>query len=314
MSTRPSTRPVAVRATLLAAASVLVVACGGSVPSSAPAGASATPGAPSATPTSEPPSTAPSPSASPAALILKVSSEGGFINPVATLGALPLVEVYSDGTILTPASVASDPPPLLPAEDVRDVGPDGATAIVAAIRQAGLAKQSDATSGVPGDNGTDVFAVTLDGTTIENRISGNGPGVGRPGGLGGSADPGQAAALDLLNRLVDPSELWGAASAPETAFQPTGYRVFAAPVPPQGDPSTAPKAVAWPLATPLASFGVPANPDRGVQGLRQGAVVGADASTLAPVLAGATIDTGFTSGGQTWTLYVRPLLPDELGA
>jgi hypothetical protein len=283
------------------------------VPPSGASGASATPGAPSATATSEPSSAAPSTSATPAALILKVTSEGGFINPVATLGALPLVEVYADGRILTPGSVASDPPPLLPVEDVRNVGPGGATAIVAAIKQAGLDKQSNATSGVPGDNGTDVFDTTLDGTTIENRVSANGPGVGRPGGVGASADPGQASALDLLNRLLDPTELWGAASAPETAFKAAGYRVFAAPVPPQGDPSTAPKAVAWPLATPLASFGVPAVPDRGVQGLRQGAVVGGDAATLAPVLAGATIDTGFTSGGQTWTLYVRPLLPDELG-
>jgi hypothetical protein len=220
--------------------------------------------------------------------------------------------VYSDGRILTPAGAAGAETPLLPIVDVRDVGADGATAIVAAIRQAGLDTQSDSTAGVPGDNGTDVFDVTLDGTTIENRISGNGPGVGRPGGLGGSADPGQAAALDLLNRLLDPSETWGAGSAAATPYQPTGYRVFAAPGAPQGDPSRTP--VAWPLATPLASFGVPAVPDRGVAGLRQGAVVGADAATLAPVLGAATIDTGFTSGGQTWTLYVRPLLPDELGS
>ena len=313
MSIRPFTRPVAVRATFVLAASV-VAGCGGSIPPSAPSGASATPGAPSPAPTSEPSSEAPSPSAAPAALILKVTSEGGFINPAATLGALPLVEVYSDGRILTPAAGSTTGTLLLPVEDVRDVGAAGATAIVAAIKQAGLDTQSDSTSGVPGDNGTDVFDVTLDGTTIENRISGNGPGVGRPGGLGGSADPGHAAALDLLNRLLDPSELWGAGSAPETPFQPTGYRVFAAPVPPQGDPSTAPKPVAWPLSTPLASFGVPAVPDRGVQGLRQGAVVGADAATLAPILGAATIDTGFTSGGQTWTLYVRPLLPDELGS
>ena len=311
MSTRLPARTVAIRATLVLAASVSVVGCGGSVPPSGPAGASATPGAASPAPTTGP-TDAPSPSASPAALILKVTSEGGFINPAATLSALPLVEVYSDGRILTPASSATSETPLMRAEDVRDVGTDGAAAIVAAIKAAGLDKESDATAGVPGDNGTDVFDVTLDGTTIENRISGNGPGVGRPGGVGGSADPGQAAALDLLNRLQDPTQLWGAASAPETPYQATGYRVFAAPGAPQGDPSATPKTVAWPLSAPLDSFGVPAVPDRGVQGLRQGAVVGVDAATLAPVLQAATIDTGFTSGGQTWTLYVRPLLPDEL--
>ncbi len=198
--------------------------------------------------------------------------------------------------------------------EVRNVGADGAAAIVAAIKGANLDQQQAATAGVPGDSGTDVFSVTLDGTTIETRVSGNGPGVGRPGGVGGSADPAQAAALDLLGRLLDPAETWGSGSATQTTYQPAGYRVFAAPVAPQGDPSTAQKPVAWPLATPLASFGTPASPDRGVAGLRQGAVVGDDAATLGPVLATATVETGFTSGGQTWTLYVRPLLPDELGS
>jgi hypothetical protein len=244
-----------------------------------------------------------------------VTSEGGFINPVATLNALPLVEVFADGRILTPAPVpAIAPGPLLPVENVRDVGDAGATAIVAAIKAAGLDRESGSTAGVPGDSGTDVFSVTLDGTTVENRISGNGPGVGRPGGLGGSADPGQAAALDLLDRLLDPSEMWQKTPATISLYAPTGYRVFAAPVAPQGNPSTPQKPVAWPLSTPLSSFGVPATPDRGVQGLRQGAVVGADAQTLGPILGAATSETGFTSGGQTWTLYVRPLLPDELGS
>ncbi len=92
----------------------------------------------------------------------------------------------------------------------------------------------------------------------------------------------------------------------------TGFRVFVAPGAPAADPSISAPPVAWPLATPLDAFGTPAVPDRGITGLRSGVVVGADAAALAPILAKASQLTAFTSAGHAFTLYVRPLLPDEL--
>ena len=311
----------------LAAAMIatLVVACA-TTPSPPPA--SSVPVSPS--PSSVGPSVSTSPSAPAAELLLKVTSEGGFINPVASLNALPLVEVYGDGRILTPAAQDSiAPAPLLPAVEVRDVGPAGVAAIRAAIQGAGLDRPAAGGPGIPGDSGTDIFAVTIDGQTTETRLSGNGPGVGGPGvggpggpGVGpgasadGSADPAaaeRAAAFDLLARLSDPSQTWGAGAAPSTRYVPSGFRVFAAPGAPTTDPAVARPPVDWPLATPLDQFGSPAQPDRGIAGLRQGAVVGSDAAVLGPVLAAATESTAFRSGGAPWTLYVRPLLPDELG-
>ena len=113
----------------------------------------------------------------PVAVLLKVTSEGGFINPAANLNALPIVEVLTDGRILTPGAVdLIAPGPLLPTVDVRDTGPTGAAAILAAIKQAGLDQPSTARPGVPGDSGTDIFAVTIDGQTTETRLTGNGPG------------------------------------------------------------------------------------------------------------------------------------------
>ena len=41
---------------------------------------------------------------------------------------------------------------------------------------------------------------------------------------------------------------------------------------------------------------------------------GADAVTLGPVLAAANALTAFSSGGNLYTLFVRPLLPDEVPA
>jgi len=283
---------------------------GGPPPSSGPAS--------SAVPSSAASSSAlaPAPSAAPAALILKVTTEGGFINPVASLNALPIVEVYGDGRILTPGPVdAIFPGPLLAPVDVRNVGAQGADAIIAAIRKAGLDRGSTAGPGIPGDSGTDIFRVTLDGQTVETRLSGNGPGVGgvgQPGGGGGgSDDPGRSAAFALLDRLLDPNDTWGAAAGPHAAYQPTGFRVFVAPGAPAEDATTHQEPVAWPLATALGDFGTPALPNRGIDGLRQGAVVGADAEALGPILTKANQATPFTSGGKEWTLYVRALLPDE---
>ena len=303
------------RVAALAASVVFVVGCGTattapSVPPASAPGSSASSSTPPTTPSS------PSPSATAATVLLKVTSEGGFINPAANLNALPIVEVLSDGRILTPGAVdAIAPAPLLPTLDVRDTGPAGAAAILAAIKLAGLDKPSTAGPGIPGDSGTDIFAITIDGQTIETRLAGGGPGVGGPGGpgLGGSADPGKAAAFDLLGQLTDPSVAWGSGAIPVVRYAPEGYRVFVSPGAPSSDPATAQVPVAWPLATPLATFGTPAVPDRGIAGLRQGVALGPDAATLGPILARATVETAFTSGGTSWTLAVRPLLPDELG-
>jgi hypothetical protein len=247
-----------------------------------------------------------------AQLILRVTREGGFIGPAANLNAIPDVSVYADGRIMTPGAVdAIYPGPLLPVVAVRDVGAAGADAIVSAIRAAGLDHASSATPGVPGDTGTTIFAVNVDGAVVTSRIV---LGSGLPGHPGmGSPDPAAAAAADLLARLQDPDETWGADSVTTTVLAPTAYRVYVAPGGPASDGTLSPEpAVSWPLATPLDQFGTPANPDRGITGLREGAVFGADAATLGPVLAAANSQTPFISAGRLYTLYVRPLLPDEV--
>ena len=146
--------------------------------------------------------------------------------------------------------------------------------------------------------------VIVDGRPVTTRVAAGGPGPGRPGQV-------SSPALDLLVRLTDPSDGWGAPAPAGVPYVADGYRVFAAPGAPGGDPAASP-AIAWPLATPLADFGTPANPDRGVAGLRAGVVLGADARTLAGALATASQTTTFTSAGAPFTLWVRPLLPDEL--
>lgn len=312
------TRRIARPLVLLASAGLLA-ACVGSpqAPTSPAPSASATPSAPgtpsaSATPSA---STAPSSPVS-AGLLVEVTTEGGFIAPAAHIGTLPMVWVSDDGRILTPAPMTMQfPGRLVPDVTVRDVGPAGAEAIRRAIADAGLdsADYTDTSPGMP-DVGQWVITVHLDGRTVTSRF--NGLGAGAPGpsvpGASSPTDPRKAAASALIDRLTSTDETWGAATpAKESRYVPTGYRIWASPGAPQADPALARQPVAWPLSTPLASFGQPASPDFGIAGLRVGTVTGADATTIAPVLDKATSITPFASGGSSWTLRVRPLLPGE---
>ncbi len=315
MSTRS---PAIVTAAVILSIAGVVAGCAGASPSATATPPLASPsGAPS--PSVEPspsPSPVPSPTPAVAELVLRVTSEGGFIAPAAHLAQLPIVAVYADGRILTPAPVpAIDPGPLVPVESVRNVGDAGVAAIRAAIAAAGLDAGGGINPGVGADAADTVFVVQAGGQTVTTRFPALGVGgPGRPGQPGASANPQRAAALDLLTRLTDTTDAWGGPTAASSAYVPTGYRIFVAPgAPLASDTGTPAHAVAWPLATPLALFGKVAVPDRGISGLRVGVVRLADAAALAPLLDGATQITPFTSEGATYTLRASPLLPDEVG-
>ena len=196
------------------------------------------------------------------ALLLEVTNEGGFIAPSAHLGEMPSVVVDTAGNIYT-ADPNATTQTLIPAVVVRDVGPNGAAQILAAMRAAGLDKAGS--SGVAGDAGVTVFTAEIDGQEVVNRVAPGGP--AGPGHPGASPEP----AIALLNRLLDPTETWGAADVSIAAFTPTAYKVYVAPS--TGTGTTAD----WPLTTSLATFGSPSQPDFGVTGLRGGVVLGADA-------------------------------------
>jgi hypothetical protein len=265
---------------------------------------------------STPPSAKPSPSPAAATLLLRITSEGGFVAPSANLAALPNASVYSDGRILAPAPQdAIFPGPLLPTLNVRNVGQKGITAILDAIRKGGLDKPGGGGGGIPGDTGTTIFTVVVDGQRVTTRfpgLTGGPPGPGGHGTPGASDDPARVAAKQLVSRLGDPTDAWGGTAGPASVYQPSGFRLYVAPGGPQPDASASQAPVTWPLTTPLSAFGTPAVPDRGIAGLRQGVLLGAEAAALAPILRSATAITPFVSGGKSYTLYVRPLLPDEV--
>jgi hypothetical protein len=228
-----------------------------------------------------------------------VTTEGGFIAPSARLGQPPTVVVDTAGNIYTrdPNTLNN---PLITPIIVRNVGPAGLAQIVAAIHAAGVDK-SGSDGGIAADAGVTVFTSVIDGQENVYRVAaGGGPGpVGRPGGSPRPADA-------LLSRLTDPNDTWGTPNATPSPFTPTAYKVYVAPG------SATATAVTWPLTTPLADFGTPSTPDFGVTGLRSGVVFGADAGTLASATSNAEADTSFVSGGKSYQVWIRALLPPEL--
>jgi hypothetical protein len=205
--------------------------------------------------------------------------------------------VDTDGKIYTQALDDSGAPQLIPGVEMRDVGAGGAAAIMQAIHDAALDQNGD-DGGAPGDTGVTIFTVELNGEQYVNRVVATGP--GRPGGGG--------PAVDLLNRLLDPTEGWGTSGVTSSTYEPVAYRVYVAPTDAGGSDSTD-----WPLTTAPDQFGSPATPNFGVAGLRSGIVLGDDASAFAAAVSGASSQETLTFGGNPYQVWVRPLLPDELG-
>jgi hypothetical protein len=305
---------------LAATAAIALAACGSAVPTPAPSSTSS-PSVPGATASNSPavPSVVPSASAVPtssqgadqgASLLLEARHVGGFINPAATIGAPSALVVDTDGRIYTPHVGADGTTPMIPTIDVRDTGAAGVTAVLAAARDAGLATGGN--SGVVGDSGSTVFTlVNPDGAEVVSRVGMVGPGgPGAPGGSGGSSSAPGAAALALLARLTDPATPWPASAAPAKTFEPTAYEVFVAPEAAGGVGAATGN---WPLAADPNLFGKPGAANLGIADLRSGTVTGDQATTLAKALAAMAAGSDLIYQGHAYRLWVRPMLPDELG-
>ncbi len=254
----------------------------------------------------------PSPSAGQgASLLLEIYHAGGFINPAATIGAPSDVVVDEDGRIYTPHPSADGSMPMVPMIDLRDTGAAGAAAVLSAARLSGL--ETGGSVGLVGDAGSTVFTLEMpDGSEVVTRVGAMGPGgPGAPGGSSGSAAAPGAAALALLARLTDPAAPWPPSSTPAQAFEPTAYQLWVAP---EAAAGVGAATVAWPLATDPNQFGAPVASSLGVAGLRSGEVTGEQATALAKALGSMTAGSDLVSQGHAYRVWVRPMLPDELGS
>jgi len=227
---------------------------------------------------------------------------------------LPVISVYGDGTVIRPGpQIMIYPGPLLAGQQVAKLNEAGMRALLDAAEKAGLLVP-DVTYESHGiaDAPTTFFTLTADGCT--HKIAANAlMEDDNSTGLDKATIEARKKLWAFEQSLGDLRTLVGAANFTDGGlYSPTAYRLIVRDEPAgTGATGSQQPVLAWPLKTPLATFGEPIA--AGMADTRCGTVEGADAATLTPLLEKANTETHWSSGGKTYYLMVRSLLPDESG-
>lgn len=228
------------------------------------------------------------------------------------LASLPVGTLYGDGRVIRPGpQIAVEPAPALPSLQVTTLDSAGVDAVLAKAAEAGLVG-ADRELRMPteADPTITAFDIFLDGqrrrTTVESlaEIAPDDP------RLPPKSQAERAAMNAVVAMLTDPaSSLAGNIVGEDAVYAPTAVGVLVSSAA-GAEPSTGePTVVEWPLAD-LATIGAAVE---GVVGLRCAVLDGADWTTLEPLAGSANQATQWSSGGVTYLVRFRPLLPGEEG-
>lgn len=238
-------------------------------------------------------------------LVLRVDTGGGLVPPGWDLTHLPGFSLFGDGRLITPGPMIEIyPGPALPNLQQTRVSEAGIQRILEAARAAGLLGP-DAHYDWPGivDAGTTTFTVVAGGArhVVSAYALFEGP----------EGSDARAALRAFSTQLLDfRSWLGTEVLGPDAAYDYDALRITVRPADPStaADPQFA-QVREWPLATPLATFGAPTAAGE----LRCGVLEGGDLDAAMADLASSNELTFWRSGGATYQLGLRPLLPDETG-
>jgi len=239
-----------------------------------------------------------------------VDTSGGFVAPEQTAQEMPSFSLYGDGLAITHgAQPAIYPGPVLPSLIATPISTEGVHTLVSDALDAGLGTDHRYTSMTISDMPTTTFTLSVGGATHTTTVYGLGDGTANASGMNAAERNARAALARFAAELADvrhalPSGSVGA----ERQYVPEAVRVFVQPYSdPTGQPLREP-AVAWPLSSPLGSFGT-----RTSSGIRCGSVTGPDLQRLLDAARSANQLTPWTSAGARYSLALRALLPDEHG-
>jgi hypothetical protein len=244
-------------------------------------------------------------------LVLRVSTEGGFV-PVDVLRAqIPGFSLFGDGTaVTTGAQIEIYPGPALPSLVATPITEEGVQAVLQAALDAGLGKDAqhiDLGNMAISDMPTTVFTLVVDGQTHVTTVYALGAVTEQPSGMSDEAWAARQALEGFATEVGDlRSWLPTGSVGADTAYEPTGMRIFVGPY--NGDPQLTQAEIAWPLDTNLETIGQPTD-----LGDRCAVLEGADLEAVYPLAQQANTLTPWTSGGERYAIGFRPLLPDETG-
>ncbi|MFG1604536.1 hypothetical protein [Actinoplanes sp. NPDC049265] len=236
-------------------------------------------------------------------LVLRMTSEGGFVPAERVVGRIPEVSVYADGRVITEGPVpAIYPGPAMPNLQVTTITREQVTALAQEAQAAGVRTGSDL--GQPGvaDAPNTRIDVIVDGTTQSVSVMAlreaqeNDPRL----------TPEQRAARVKLVKFAD--KLRGYGTGPQSQpYRAAKVAALAQPYVRQNDGMPGEfTPVAWPGP---ALPGENLNPN-----VKIGCVVADGPAVQAAATKGkANQQTPWTSGSDQFRITFRPLLPDENG-
>jgi hypothetical protein len=250
-------------------------------------------------------------------VVLRIANEGGFVSPQILQLQIPQFSLFGDGTVVTVGpQIDIYPGAALPPVLSQHLTEDGVQAVLRAALDAGLGEQHPDLGNLgsvgASDMATTVFTFDANGATTTLKVYALG--AGRSPNMNDAEYKvrrqlqGLAAKLGTLEQWLPPGSITAA-----LPLDPAGARVYVSDYRP--DPQLDEPQMAWPLSTPLATFGSAAVTGTiGGGGQRCGSVTGSDwATKLRPLAAKANQLTPWTSQGFRYDLAFRPLLPDEKG-
>jgi hypothetical protein len=243
--------------------------------------------------------TDPASSYGPNDLVLRIEGGGGLAAPDRLLTSVPFFNLYGDGRVITTGPVpAIYPGPALPNLQVSHVGPFDPPLLAKKALDAGVGS-ADAGELQIADGGWTRFTVLTEGGEKSTQVTE----LNTDEGLTRS----QKSAREKLRKLLD--ELTGNPAVDRsTPYVATEVAVSAIPWSDPGDPSLPPPPpIAWP-GPGLPGPGLDNGPTPQTPCL---VVTGDQAAAVLAAAAKANSLTPWTSGGKTWRVGLRPLLPDE---
>lgn len=264
-----------------------------------------------------------SPQATPEAgpkLLLRVEWSGGLMPMEYVAVQMPQFSLFDDGTLyrLGP-TIAIYPPPALPNVTRMRVNQAGIDAIMERARQAGLGHAQSIDNTMVLDAPMTIFTYNDNGTLVKTTAYALIADARLP-------DDWDAATIDIYNNLLDVQAYLSGVDThlPEDAvieqdmpIEPDRLQIVSFMANPEqpmpsGVPDLNEPPIAWPLSTPLASFGAPWLALGGsYQSMNCAEISGEDATAVVAASQTGNFNSPWTDDGVTYGLLMRPLLPDE---
>lgn len=245
-------------------------------------------------------------------LVLRLRYVGGFVAPAAHLVDLPVISVYGDGTVIVPGpQIAIFPGPALPNLQRATITPAGMQILLVAARDADLLGP-DAHYDLGGimDASSAEFTLNADGSVHTVSAYALMESSGSPQGPDAAVAEARAKLARFQAQLGGLEGLLGGELGGWSAYEADAVQLLVSAGAPD-DQGLGQQPIAWPLSTPLATFGSTL-PDL-FQEQRCGVVSGDDVGILMPLLRNANALTPWTDDDAAYGLLVRPLLPGEEG-